>query len=97
MWDIDIGERDTVSIHDGTGTGDVKLVEYPTEDLLYVSTTGQRALVYMDTNSLQRGRGFFLSYRIGEVLSLSGTVQCLVLQNVSFTDGWVWPSLAGFE
>ena len=70
MEDIDVGEGDTVSIHDGTSTGDVKLVEYPTEDLLYVTTTGQRAFVYLDTNSLQRGRGFFLTYRIGENLSL---------------------------
>ena len=87
MWDIDIGERDTVSIHDGTATGDVKLVEYPTEDLLYVSTTGHRAFVYMDTKSLQRGRGFFLSYKIGEILSVSGLCSTLFLQNVGLYVG----------
>ena len=70
--DIDLGAGDTVEIYDGEKPTDPRLAKYTgdgSDGPSLVMTTGAAAYVYMDTKSLEAGRGFQFSYIIGRVQS----------------------------
>ena len=70
--DVDLGDGDSVTIYDGDKPTVSQLAKYTgdgSDGPRHVMTTGAAAYVYMDTKSLEAGRGFQFSYIIGRVQS----------------------------
>ena len=84
--DVDLGAGDTVTIYDGDKPTDPELTKYTgdgSDGPRHVMTTGAAAYVYMDSKSLEAGRGFQFSYVIGVSQTLYH-IQVLLLDKQYF-------------